>query len=174
MKTAAPRQTTNEGSSFAQKDDGWKTVKGKKNKKNENGSNKKYWKDKECCGCGKKGHPASYCPDKEEDVSDNASVITSIKKLSKELKSVKKQFTAIKMQLETHKEESDMSGLEDEGENVNFQCEPEEFQFAQLVPEFDLKTEALLKQSEKDHPKDLDLRRVWLLDSKSTINLFCD
>ena len=87
---------------------------------------------------------------------------------------MKKQFTTVKTQLETHKEELDMSGLEDEGENMNFQHEPEEFQFAQLAPEFDPKTEALLKQSEKDHPKDLDLRRVWLLDSQSMTNLFCN
>ena len=101
-----------------------------------------------------------HCPDKEEDVSDNASTTASIKKLSKELKSVKKQFTAVKMQLETHEEESDTSGSEDEGENMKFQHEPEEFQFAQLAHKFNPRIEALLKQSEKDHPRDPDLRRV--------------
>ena len=55
-----------------------------------------------------------------------------------------------------------------------FQHEPEHFQFAQLDAKFDPRIEALLKQSEKDHPRDLDLRRVWLLDSQSTTNLFCN
>ena len=154
-----------------QKDDGWKQARGKNKKKN-----KKHWKDKECYGYGKKGHPSSHCPkEKKKDDDDNASTAASIKKLTKELKGMKKQFTTIRTQLKSHEEESDLSDSEDEDDdNMAFQCEVEQFQFAQLEPKFNLRIEALLKQLEKDHPRDLDLRRVWLLDSQSMTNLFCD
>ena len=177
-KTAMQRTPTLEGSSFAQKDEGWRQVRGKngKNGKNKKGYDADYWKDKECCGCGQKGHPSSHCPKQSQNDRnpDDASAAASIKKLSKEIKGMKKQFATIKTQLESHGEESDLSESEDENEDMLFQHETEHFQFAQLDAKFDPRIEALLKQSEKDHPRDLDLRRVWLLDSQSTTNLFCD
>jgi len=98
----------------------------------------------------------------------------SIKELTEELKGMKKQFATIQMQLESHEEESDLSGSDEDDDNMAFQCEPEHFQFMQLEPKFNPRIEALLKQSEKNHPRDSDPRRVWLLNSQSMTNLFCN
>ena len=47
-KVATPKTIVSEGTSFAQLD-------------NKAPYDKKYWKDKECYNCGKKGHPANHC-----------------------------------------------------------------------------------------------------------------
>jgi hypothetical protein len=68
----------------------------------------------------KKGHPASHCPNKEkndnEKDNDNKSTAASLKKISKEIKGMKKQFTTIRAKLESHKEETDLSESEDNDE----------------------------------------------------------
>jgi hypothetical protein len=62
---------------------------------------KKYWKEKECYKCHKKGHPATHCPKKPSDDDDRstASAASSVNKLKKDLKSIKKAFTTVNTQL---------------------------------------------------------------------------
>jgi hypothetical protein len=61
-----------------------------------------YWKDKECYKYHKKGHPATHFPKKSNDDDDSylASTASSVKKLKKDLKSMKKAFTTVNTHLE--------------------------------------------------------------------------
>jgi hypothetical protein len=72
-------------------------------KKNHNSStyDKKYWNDRECYKCHKKGYPSTQCPKKPNDDDDRslASTAISVKKLKKDLKSMKKAFTTVYPQL---------------------------------------------------------------------------
>jgi hypothetical protein len=76
---------------------------------------KKYWKDKGCYKCHKKGHPATHCPKKPSDDDDRSTVsaASSVKKLKKDLKSIKKAFTMVNTQLvQLKKADSDISKSE--------------------------------------------------------------
>jgi hypothetical protein len=66
------------------------------------------------------GHPATYCGKKsnssEDDNSSAAATANSVKKLQKDIKSMRKAFTTVNTQIEKLKEaESDIS--ESEGED---------------------------------------------------------
>jgi hypothetical protein len=94
-KTVVTKTTPSEGTSFAQKGDRGSGNKGNSGKGRGDGKkkpfDKEYWKDKECYLCGVKGHPASHCPEDVDD--DNKSQAKSVKKLTKDVKSMKKTFT---------------------------------------------------------------------------------
>ena len=133
---------------------------------------KEYWKDKECFKCHKPGHPATHCPEGDDD--DNAksrsSQAKSVKKLEKEVKSMKKAFT----QLKETKEESDLSASDESEGESHFQFhDHDEFQFAQVETEFEPQIANLFKQRHGPKLK-LNLRQVILLDSQSTIDLLCN
>jgi hypothetical protein len=66
--------------------------------------------------CHKKGNPATHCPKKSSDDDDRIMTITasSVKKLKKDLKSIKKAFTTVKTQLAQLKE-ADSEISESEG-----------------------------------------------------------
>jgi hypothetical protein len=75
----------------------------------------KYWNDKECYTCHKKGHPSTYCTKKPSDDDDHstASAAISIKKIKKDLKSIKEAFTTVNTQRAQLKEaDSDISESE--------------------------------------------------------------
>jgi hypothetical protein len=63
--------------------------------------NKEHFADKECHNCGKKGHPARFCPNKKsrtkKDSEDDKSVSSekSIKSLTKQVKTLKKLVSAL-------------------------------------------------------------------------------
>ena len=96
-KPITSKVMASEGTTFAQ---------GGSNKgsrgQNKDGYDKKYWKDKECFKCHKKGHPASHCPNKdnEDDTKSKSSSTDSVKKLNKDMKHIKKRFTTINAQLQ--------------------------------------------------------------------------
>jgi hypothetical protein len=99
-KTVVARVTYSEGTSFTQK-----SVRGGGNrgrncneKRHESSTyDKKYWKDKECYKCHKKGHPAAHYPKKpsDDDYRSTESTARSAKKLKKDLKSINKAFTTV-------------------------------------------------------------------------------
>jgi len=78
---------------------------------------KKYWKDKECYKCGKKGHPASHCrgPPKNTDKDDDdksrssksskssSSSKSRIGKLQKDLKKKKRLLLHYRLRLKSWK-----------------------------------------------------------------------
>jgi hypothetical protein len=99
-KTVVAKVTHSEGTSFTQKggrDGGNRSSSGNKKGRDSSTYDKKYWNDKECYKCLKKGHPATHCPKKPSDNDDcsTASAASSVKKLKKDLKSIKKAFTTV-------------------------------------------------------------------------------
>jgi predicted transcriptional regulator len=100
--------------------------------------NKKYWKDKHCYNCNKKGHPSSHCPQKNNKNHDQKSVSSKMSKSSKTSKSsrtsskaksinaaqkkLKKSFATLTSRIdELTKEDSDLSISDDEEEASHFQ-----------------------------------------------------
>jgi hypothetical protein len=169
-KTAVIKPTNSEGASFAQGGGGGS---GKKKES----FDKAYWKGKTCYKCNGKDHPASHCTKtvkaakadkKVDDDDDAASTASSINKLKNDFKKMTKAFTTVNAKLEQLKEsELDLSGSDAEEEDSHFQ-----FQFAQLEPEFEPRIMNWFKQAHGDKIA-LDLKRDILLDSQSTMDLFC-
>jgi hypothetical protein len=122
-----------------------------------------------------KGHPATHCPKKPND--DNvdcslASTASSVKKLKKDLKSMKKAFTKVNTQLAQLKEaESEISESEGEDEASYFQMDAV-VQLAQVDKEFEPIIAKLFKQA--GYKIKLDIWEVILLDSQYTMDLFCN
>jgi hypothetical protein len=167
-----PKTTSSEGSSFTQK--GGRGGRGGKGR----GTitfDKEYWKDKTCFNCGEKGHPSSSCTKvaiTNED--DSASIVQSVKKLAKDTKNLKKAFTQLQ---KTSEQDSDLSGSESEEEDSHFQL-GDGFQFTQMkvkqtAIELELQIAKLFKQTHGTKIK-LNLKKVILLDSQSTMDLICD
>jgi uncharacterized protein YodC (DUF2158 family) len=105
---------------------------------------------------------------------DSASIAQSVKKLAKDTKNLKKAFTQLQ---KTSEQDSDLSGSESEEEDSHFQF-GDGFQFTQMkvkqtAIEFKLQIANLFKQTHSTKIK-LDLKKVILLDSQSTMDLICD
>jgi hypothetical protein len=175
-KTVVAKVTHSEGTSFAQKGGrGGSNRSSSGNGKGRDSStyDKKYWNDKECCKCHKKGHPETHCPKKPSDNDDRstASAAISIKKLKKDLSSIKKSFTTVNTQLAQLKEaDSDIS--ESEGEEASHFQVYQALQCAQLDKKFEPRIAKLFKQAGSSIK--LYLKEVILLDSQSTMDLFCN
>jgi hypothetical protein len=170
-KTTVSKPTSSEGASFAQGGGG-----GGNDKKKES-FDRAYWKGKTCYKCNGKDHPASHCPKSEktdkpakaDKDDDAASTASSVNKLKKEIKKMSKAFTTVNAKLEQLKEsESDLSGSEVEEESSHFQ-----FQFTQMNSEFEPRISNLFKQTHGTKIN-LDLKEIILLDSQSTMDLFCN
>jgi hypothetical protein len=127
-KTVVARVTHSEGTSFAQKSGqggGNRGINGNGKGHDSSTYDKKYWKDKECYRCHKKGHPTTHCPKKPSDDDDRstASAASSVKKLKKDLKFINKAFTTVNTQLSQLKEaDSDISESEG-GEASHFEVD---------------------------------------------------
>jgi hypothetical protein len=107
-KTVVSHATQSEGTSFAQRGGrgGGRGV-ASENNEDSNTYYKKWWKNKECYKCHKKGHPSTHCPKKsDKDYADRslASTAKSVDKLKKDLKSMKKSFTTVRTQIALLKE----------------------------------------------------------------------
>jgi hypothetical protein len=101
-----------------------------------------------------------------------ASAARSVKKLKKDFKSMKKAFTTVNTQLEKLKEaDSDLSGSEDDDDQSHFQMDAA-IQFAQVDKEFEPTIANLFKQAGSSVK--IDLQEVILLDSQSTMDIFCN
>ena len=162
-KTAVPRTTPSEGLSFAQKEKERKRKAGM-DKKDKETFDKKYWKDKECYKCHKKGHPASHCENTGDDDDKSVSSATSksVSKLKKDFKKMMKAFAQLK------EEESELTESDSDEETSHLQ-----FQFIQLNHKFEPQISKLFNQAHSSKIN-LDLREVILLDSQSTIDLLCN
>jgi hypothetical protein len=167
-----PKTTSSEGSSFAQK--GGRGARGGRGRPTIT-FDKEYWKDKTCFNCGEKGHPSSSCTKVAiANDDDSNSIAQSVKKLAKDTKNLKKAFTQLQ---KTNEQDSDLSGSESEEEDSHFQF-GNGFQFTQMkvkqtAIEFDPRIAKLFKQSHSTKIK-LDLQKVILLDSQSTMDPICD
>jgi hypothetical protein len=175
-KSVVAKVTHSEGTSFAQNGGrvgGNRSSSGSGKFRDSSTYDNKYWNDKECYKCHKKGHPATHCPKKPSDDDDRstASAASSVKKLKKDLKSIKKSFTTVNTQLAQLKEaNSDIS--ESEGEEASHFQVDQALQFAQLDKKFEPRIAKLFKQAGSSIK--LDLKEVILLDIQSTIDLFCN
>ena len=183
-KTVVTKPSASEGTSFAQSGGGGKgskgngagkgTAGGKGSRGNDNTGkpfDEEFWKDKECFKCGKKGHPSFGCPnDKNDDDNKSISSKSSVKKLSKDMKSMRKAFTQLQTAIEA---DSELSDSGDEEEDSHFQYESSAFQFTQVDREFEPRIAQLFKQAHGTKIE-LDLKEVVLLDSQSTMDLICN
>jgi hypothetical protein len=175
---AIPKVTQSEGTSFAQKGSRGSVRRYNGNGKGHDSStyDKKYWKDKECYKCHKMGHPATHCGKKsnfnDDDNSSAAAMVNSVKKLQKDITSMRKAFTTVNTQLEKLKEaESDIYESEGEDEASHFQMDVA-LQFVQVEKKFEPRIAKLFKQAGLSVK--INLREVILLDSQSTMDLFCN
>jgi hypothetical protein len=150
-KTVVAKVTHSEGTSFSQnggRGDGNRSSIGNVKSHDSSTYDKKYWKDKECYKCHKKGHPATHCPEKLSDNDDRStgSAASSVNKLNKDLKSIKKAFSTVNTQLAQLKEaDSDIS--ESEGEEASHFQVDQALQFAQLDKKFEPRIAKLFKQA---------------------------
>jgi hypothetical protein len=175
-KTDVAKVTQSEGTSFAQRSGRGGGRDGRSgNGKSHDNFDKEYWKDKTCYKFENKGHPANKCPKKSNNDDDKKSVSSaaiSVKKLKKDFKSTKKAFATVNTQLEKLKEaDSVPSGSEDDDDQSHFQMDAA-IQFAQVDKEFEPTITNLFKQA--GSLVKIDLREVILLDSQSTMDLFCN
>jgi hypothetical protein len=167
-----PKMTSSEGSSFAQ--NGGRGGRGSKGQATIT-FDKEYWKDKTCFNCSEKGHSSSSCTKATvTNDDDSASIAQSVKKLAKDTKNLKKAFTQLQ---KTREQDSDLSGSESGEEDSHFQF-GDGFQFTQMkvkqtAIEFESRIAKLFKQTHGTKIK-LDLKKVILLDSQSTMDLICD
>jgi hypothetical protein len=123
-KTVVAKVTHSEGTSFAQKGgrgDGNRSSSGNGKGRDSSTYDKKYWNDKECYKCHKKGHPATHCPKKLSDDNDRstASAASSVKKLKNYITSIKKAFTTVNTQLAQLKN-ADPDISESEGKEASY------------------------------------------------------
>jgi hypothetical protein len=161
-KTVVAKVTHSEGTSFAQKGGrggGNRSSSGNGKGRDSSTYDKKYWNDRECYKCHKKGHPATHFPKKPSDNDDRsmASAASSVKKLKKDLKSIKKAFTTVNTQLAQLKE-ADSVISESEGEEASHFQVDQALQFAQLDNKFELRITKLFKQAGSSIK--LDLKEV--------------
>jgi hypothetical protein len=122
------------------------------------------------------GHPAKHCGKKsnsnDDDNSSTSATVNIVKKLQKDIKSMRKAFTTVNTQLEKLKEaESNISESEGEDEASHFQMDVA-LQFAQVEKEFEPRIAKLFKQAGSKIK--LDLREIILFDSQSKMDLFCN
>ncbi len=124
-------------------------------------SKKDWFAKKNCYLCGKTGHSVKKCPKRITKDDDNSSITSKSSKGSsstkKSIKRLEKQFSQLKTQI---KEDQDL--LDDE-----------EHSHVQFLAVSKLDKQLSLKQS-KGKLRDLDLRKVVLLDNQSTMSLFCN
>jgi hypothetical protein len=110
---------------------------------------------------------------KDVDNRSLASTASSIDKLKKDLKYMKKAFTTVNTQLTLLNEaDSDISDSEGDEEASHFQMD-EAPHFTQVNKGFEPGISKLFKQNNGSKIK-FDLREVILLDSQSTVDLFCN
>jgi hypothetical protein len=96
-KNVVAKVTHSEGTSFAQngrRGGGNQSNNGNGKDRDSRTYDKKYWNDKECYKCHKKGYLATNCPKKPSanDYRSTASAASSVKKLKKDLMSIKKDL----------------------------------------------------------------------------------
>ena len=137
---------------------------------------KKYFRDKPCFKCGKKGHPQSHCPAK--DNYDDSSISSKSSKGSKsgsgkpKLKEFENQFKSLR------KSFAQLKSAQEEYSDSNSSEEMPHFQFGLGIHKKSLPdpecADLMFKLSKKGLGKGFDLREVILLDNQSTIDVFCN
>jgi hypothetical protein len=153
------RVTHSEGTSFTHKSGrggGNRSSNGNGKGHDSSTYDKKYWKDKECYKCHKKGHPATHCNKKpsDDDGRSTASAASSVKKLKKYLKFIKKAFTTVSTHL-TQLKEADSDISESEGEEASHFQVDQSLQFAQGDKKFKPRIAKLFKQTSSSIKLDL-------------------
>jgi hypothetical protein len=160
------------GTAFAQKGGRSKKGNGKKMPDKSKGEkkdfDKEYYKDKPCFKCGKKGHPQSHCPSKD-DGDNNSSISTKSSRSSgkPKLKDFESQFKTLKKsfaQLKSAHEDDSYSESSDEMSHLIFDSKK-----GGAVETSDMN----FKQSKKNL-RGFDLREVILLANLSTVDIFCN
>ena len=177
INTVVKRTTQSKGTEFVQGGRGHRGGRGRGNRGGRRNKpfKKEYCKDKEYFNCKKKGHPSMRLPEAEKDAnaassSSRYSQAKSITKITKYFKKMKNDFTQLQQLQESN---SDLYDDDDEEENSHFQIADRGFQFTKLNREFDPHITNIFNQAPYFN-NNLDLREIILLDSQSTMDLFCN
>jgi hypothetical protein len=184
-KTTVVQTNPSEGTAFAQK--------GGSPKSQDDTCNKKYWKDKECFNCHKKGHPSTHCCASKANDNDDKTITSKTSQASKSSKSskasktsdinkaqkrLKKSFATLSMKIDELDNKLDLSDSEsDEEGDSHFQTGTQTgYQMMQhkttLQQSFEKRNADVLCKLGGSKDK-IDLQNVILLDSQSTMDLFC-
>ena len=182
-KTTTPKTTPSEASSFAQH-----SGKGSSGKERGKGGGKKRtfdkqkFKDHKCKKCNGKGHPDWACPTDTDDGKSHTSQSSQALSTKQLEKLVSKSVSQVLTQLQTPPEaDSDLSDVSDisaspDGDNL-FQVSSD-YQFHQVEATFDPPIARLFQQASRPSKfastPPFDLKTVILLDSQSTMDLFCN
>ena len=115
------------------------------------------------------------CPEAENNaddasISSRSSQAKSVTNLTKDFKKMKKAFTQLQQLQES---DSDLSDDDDEEQNQHFHIADRVFQFTPLNREFEPHIDKLFNKA-PDFNNNLDLREIILLNSQSTMDLFCN
>jgi hypothetical protein len=97
------------------------------NKNKQESFDTKYWKDKECYHCNKKGHPAMHCPDKKKKTknsttrsNDDEISQSSKASITKMQKKMKKLFATLQSKInELEHKNSDLTDSDSEEEETS-------------------------------------------------------
>jgi hypothetical protein len=176
---SAPTDSGSHGTAFAQK--GGRPKKGEEKKRSSGGKqekkkdyDKEYFKDKPCFKCGKKGHPQSHCPQKDED--DDSSVSSKSSKGSKSstgsrTKSIENQFKNLK------KSFAQLKAAQEDGSDSDSSEEMSHFQYGSSSSSVASIREEGMDMTFEQSKKGMlgfNLREVILLDNQSTVDIFCN
>jgi hypothetical protein len=164
---------------------------GREGNRNKDSFDAKYWKDKDCYNCNKHGHPSSHCPKKKKNgktsgrkqSDDDASRSSKSSKASitKMQKKMKKSFATLQSKIDEMDEDSELSDSDSDDDGQSH------FQFSEhkttgvpshngivLQQTFKKRNAAIVLKQSNGKPTRLDLRNVILVDSQSTMDLFCN
>jgi hypothetical protein len=139
--TVVHRVTQSEGTSFSHKSGRGGGSRGSNGNGKDHDSStyeKNYWKYKKCYKFHKKGHPVTHCPKNPsyDDDRSLASTASSVNKLKKDVKSIKKAFTTVNTQL-AQLEEADSDFFESEREETSHFQADQALQLVQLDKKFE-------------------------------------
>jgi hypothetical protein len=168
-KTIVVRVTQSEGTSFVQRSGrgGGNSSNGNRKRHEPITYDKKYLKDKECYKCHKKGHPATHCPKKRNGSGKdnyNRSLVrkaSSVRKMKKDLKSMKKALTTVNTQFALLKE-ANYDNYESEGDKEASHSQVDQaLQFTQVDNKFNPRITNFLNR--QDPRSSLTSRRSYSL-----------
>jgi len=123
---------------------------------------KDLWKERTCYNCNKKGRPSNHCPLPKKKKADNSDALSALTNAVKEqAKSMANMQTML----------DERSAADEAASQANYFQEG--FILTQVV-ELPINTQQVLFRQNHGKNANMNMRNVILLDSQSTMDLFCN